>query len=106
MRSRLPRRLAKRRILSKNLLLELAQRRGRRQTELVPKQRAQLTIRGQSIGDPPGPVERLHELTTQALAQRILGKEGNELRHERGALSGLESRRQLLLHRRRAQLGQ
>ena len=67
------------RILVEDRPLELLQRPARLDAELVEQGAPGVLVGSERLGLPPGPVERQHQLTTEALAERMLGDQPLEL---------------------------
>jgi hypothetical protein len=83
-------------ILGENCALELAQLDPRLEAELLDERRPRVPVRLERVGLAAGAVERQHQPAVQPLAQRMLGYQSLQLRHELrvtpGAQLGLESR--------------
>ena len=83
-------------ILGENCALELAQLDPRLEAELLDERRPRVPVRLKRVGLAAGAVERQHQPAVQPLAQRMLGYQSLQLRHELrvtpGAQLGLESR--------------
>ena len=88
------------RVVAEDLLLELAQRRRRVDTELLDQHRTVLLVPAERIGLPAGPVERGHQLRRNALAKRVLSGDRLEVRDDlaRPAARELGFEQQLLGH--------
>ena len=92
------------RVLAKDRLLELVQRRARLDAELVDEQPARLAIDLERLGLSTGAVERSHERRAQPLAQRMLADEHLELGDELGVAAEREVGFDAPLERAQAEL--
>ena len=74
-------------VLTENRTLQILQRLGRLDTELVHENAARLLVGAERLGLPSGAIESEYELPAEPLAQRMLGDERLELGNERCALA-------------------
>ena len=77
--ARVGRRRRERAVLVEDLELQLLDRLGRLDAQLVVERAPEALVCGQRIGLAPGAVQRQHQLTVQRLAQRVLGHERLQL---------------------------
>src|SRR5262249_3667941 len=77
-------------LLPQDPAVELLQLAPRLDSELVVERRAEVEVRLRRLRLPSRAVEREHQLSAQALAQRVLCDERFELRHEADVEPGLE----------------
>ena len=87
-------------VLAEDRLLELLEAGARLDSELVEEGGARRPVRVERLGLATRAVEREHQLRAERLAQRVLGDERLQLRHELGRAAGREVGLDPLLDRR------
>ena len=99
-------RIGERRVLTQDRRLQRAQRLARLQPELLDQQRAPAAVDLQRLGLATGAVEREHQLTARAFAQRLRGDELLQVGQRLGVTAASQPPLRELLARAVAQLVQ